>query len=213
MSTLNGTLLQLSTFTQCARDIVELGCWRHFYSTWDVTKKTLDSEQPATGEMTLVNPDHSFALVEWEYVKMTSQELAAAHISGNVLQDPQGTKRPPGGPPHDEAGPSNYQRQSSPWVNSKGKQPEGQQLQAHQAMAILPKSERSKGKQPERRERNEERPEDPQPRSQESKADSDVDMVDDHDLPESSGSTNIAGNARLKSPRLSSLHLGKDQSI
>ncbi len=39
MSTLNGTLLQLSTFTQCARGIVELGCWRHFYSTWDIIKK------------------------------------------------------------------------------------------------------------------------------------------------------------------------------
>lgn len=65
-------------------------------------------------------------------------------------------------------------------------------------MAVQPKSERSKGKQPERTERNGERPEDPQPRSQASNADSDVDMVDDHDLPESSGSTNIAGNARLK---------------
>ncbi len=87
MPTLKGTLLQLSTFAQCARGIVELGCWRHFYSTWDIIKKALDSEQPATGEMTLVFPDHSFLVDEWEYVKMTSQELEAADISGNVSRD------------------------------------------------------------------------------------------------------------------------------
>ncbi len=49
--------------------------------------KTLDSEQPATGEMTLVTPDHSSAVVQWEFVTMTSQELEAAYISGNVLRD------------------------------------------------------------------------------------------------------------------------------
>jgi len=36
MSTLDGRLIQLSTFTQCARCIVELGCWRHVYSTRDI---------------------------------------------------------------------------------------------------------------------------------------------------------------------------------